>query len=66
VFLGGKTVEKIKTHILFSVTVFENCAIYEIKWKNFVEPHRLQMTMWYLHILCWITRLQTLTQNRLM
>jgi len=28
---GGGDAEKTKTHILFSVTFFENCAIYEIK-----------------------------------
>jgi hypothetical protein len=41
-----KFVEKIKTHILFSVTFFapENRAVYEIMWKNMVEPERPQMT----------------------
>jgi len=31
-----EVVEKIETHILCSVTFFffENCAVYEIKWKN--------------------------------
>jgi hypothetical protein len=32
-------VEKIKTHILCSLT-FEKCAVYEIMWKNTVEPSR--------------------------
>jgi hypothetical protein len=33
-----KVVEKIKTHILCSVTFFfENRAVYEIMWKNIVE-----------------------------
>jgi hypothetical protein len=41
-----KVVEKIKTHLLFSVTVFpESCALYEIMWKNMVKPGRPQMTM---------------------
>jgi hypothetical protein len=31
-------VEKIKTHILCSVTFFENRAVCEIMWKNIVEP----------------------------
>ena len=30
-------IEKIKTHILCSVTFFENRAIHEIMWKNIVE-----------------------------
>jgi len=28
-----KAVEKIKTHILFSITFFENLAVYKIMWK---------------------------------
>jgi hypothetical protein len=31
-----KVVEKIKTHILCSITFFENHAFYEIMWKNSV------------------------------
>jgi hypothetical protein len=31
-----EVVEKIKTHILYSVTsFFENCAFYEIIWKKY-------------------------------
>ena len=39
-----KVGEKVKTHILCSVT-FENCAVYEIMWTNVVEADRPQMTM---------------------
>jgi hypothetical protein len=41
-----KVVERIKTHILCSVTFFspENRAFYEIKRKNIVEPDRPQTT----------------------
>jgi len=36
-----KIVEKIKTNISCSMTFFpENGAIYEIIWKNIVEPDR--------------------------
>jgi hypothetical protein len=43
-----KVVEKIKTHILFSTVFFsENRAVYEIMWKNMVEPDRPQMTILY-------------------
>ena len=45
-----KVVEKIKTHILCSVTIFENLAVYEIIWKNTVEPGKPQMTIWYMGI----------------
>jgi hypothetical protein len=44
--VSNKVVEKIKTHILFSVFFFfENCAVYDITWKNMVEPDRKQMTI---------------------
>jgi len=50
-----EVVEKIKTHILSSVTFFpQNCAFYETMWKNIVEPGRSQMTVWYTHISCCI------------
>jgi hypothetical protein len=43
-----KVVEKIKTHILCSVTFFpKNRAVYEIMWKNTVQPDRPQMTIQY-------------------
>jgi hypothetical protein len=42
-----KVVEKIKTHILFSVTFPENRAVYEIMWKNMVQGNRPQMTIEY-------------------
>jgi len=40
-----KVVQKIKSHILFSVT-FLNLATDEVMWKNTVEPNRSQMTVW--------------------
>jgi len=49
-----KVVENIKTHILCSVTIFENRAVYEIKCKNTVEPGKPQMTVWRMRIICWI------------
>ena len=39
-----KVVEKIKTHILCSVTFFENGVVYEIMWTNIVERGRPHMT----------------------
>ena len=35
-----KLVQKIKTHILFSVKFSENPAVYEIMSKNVVEPEK--------------------------
>jgi hypothetical protein len=52
-----KVVEKIKTHILWSVTFFfENRAVYEIMWKNTVERGRPQITIWRMRIACWISK----------
>jgi len=44
-----KTAEKITTHVLHS------CAIYEIMWKNIVEPYKPQLTIPHVHFACWIT-----------
>jgi len=42
---SDKVVQKIKTHILCSITFFaENLAVYEVMWKNVVEPGGPQMT----------------------
>jgi hypothetical protein len=34
----------------------ENRAVYEIMWKNIVEPGRRQMTIWRMRIACWISK----------
>ena len=51
-----KVVEKIKTHILYSINFFffENIAVNGIMWKNIVEWGRPQMTIWRMLIACWI------------
>jgi hypothetical protein len=41
-----KVAEKIKTHVLFSDSFFENRAVYEIMWENMVQPDRPEMTVW--------------------
>jgi len=52
-----KVVDKIKTHILYSIIFFpKNCAIYEVMWKNSVELVRPQMTIWHLCIACSIPK----------
>jgi len=53
-----KIVDKIKTHILGSVTLFfRKSCLYEVMWKNTVQPDRPQMIILvnygYKHIL-WI------------
>jgi hypothetical protein len=37
--------DKVKTHILCSETFFKSCAVYEITWKNIVQPDRPQMAV---------------------
>ena len=48
--------ENQNTHILYSVTFPENRSIYDIMWKNLVEPHWLQMTVWRMRIARWIPK----------
>jgi len=56
--------EKIKTHILCSVTCFspKNCAVCKIMWKKFVQPGRPQMIIYYA-LNAGYLRLQTHTQS---
>jgi len=48
-------VKDIKTDFVFNCFFFENHAIYEIMWKNAVEPKRSQTTMRLMRIACRIT-----------
>ena len=62
--LQTKLVEKIKSHILCSVTFFYffiyffpgNRPVYEVRWKNVVDRGRPQMTIWRTCIACWIPK----------
>jgi len=36
--------------------IFENCAAYEIMWKNIIEAGKPQMTIWRMRIACWIPK----------
>jgi len=58
-----KAVEKIKTHILCSITFFENRVVYEISGKILYNTagHRWQYGAWALR--AGYLRLQTHTQN---
>jgi hypothetical protein len=44
--------ENITIHVSYSVTFFENRAVYEIKRNNFTEPNRPQMIIWSMRIAC--------------
>jgi len=52
--MSDKFAEKIKTHILYSVTFSTIVPFYEITWKNIVQLSRPQMTIWRKRIACWI------------
>jgi hypothetical protein len=52
-----KIVEKIKTHILYSVTfISENRAVYDIIWKNIVDRAKPQITIWRVRVARWILK----------
>ena len=51
-----KSVEKIKTHILCSVTFSENRAVCEIMWENIVQQDGPQMKIWRIRISYWIPK----------
>jgi len=47
--------ENQNTHFVFSNYFFDKRDIYEIMWKNFLQPDRPRMTIWRMRIACWIT-----------
>jgi len=61
--ISDKFVEKNKTNILWSKTLFFNGAFYEIMRKNIVQPDRPQLTTWRMRIPCWMTK-ATNTQSQ--
>ena len=48
--------ENQNTHFMFNNLVTENRAVYEIMWKNTVQPGRPQIKIWRMHIACWIPK----------
>jgi hypothetical protein len=55
--ISTEVVKKIKTHVLYAVIFFfEDLAVYEITWKNIVQPDRPQMAIWRMHVACWIPK----------
>ena len=56
--------ENQNTHFTFSNFFSKNRAIYEIMWKNLVQPVRPQMAIWRMRIACLIPNAaDTHTQN---
>jgi hypothetical protein len=47
--------ENQNTHFMINNFFFENRAVYEIMWKNVVQPNRQQMS-WRMPTACWITK----------
>jgi len=41
---------------MFNDIFSESCAVYEIIWKNMIEPDRPQITIWRMRFACWITK----------
>ena len=44
--LQTKVVDRIKTLILYSIISPENRDVYEVMWKNMVQPDKPQMTVY--------------------
>jgi len=47
-----KVVEKIKTHVSYSVRSFEYRAVYDVTYENIVERGRPQIAVWLMCITC--------------
>jgi len=55
--VSDKICRENQTHVTFSdlfFFFFENRAVYEIMWKNILEPDRPQMGIWHMRIARWI------------
>jgi len=48
--------ENQNTHLMFNnfFLFFKNHAVYEITWKNIVQPERSQMKIWRMRMASWI------------
>jgi len=49
-------IQNIKTHILRSIFFIINRDLYEIMWKNAVQPDSSQKTIWSTRVSCWIPK----------
>ena len=58
--VSDKSGRENQQYVLYSVTFlffpFENRALYEIMWKNTVQPDRPQMTIWRMRIARWVLK----------
>jgi hypothetical protein len=44
------------TYFMFSNFFFKSRTVYEIMWKNIVQPDRPQLTIWRMRIVCWVPK----------
>jgi hypothetical protein len=56
---GSSCRENLNTQFIFSNFILKNHAIYEMMWKNIVDPGRPQMRIWCLSIACWLPKIPT-------
>jgi len=54
--VSARLVEEIETHFVFNNFFLYDCAVYEIMWKNTVEPGRPHMTIWGIRISRWVPK----------
>jgi hypothetical protein len=54
--IADKVVGKLETHVLRPIYIFLKRALYEILWKNIVDPVRPQTTIWRMRIAFWIPK----------
>jgi hypothetical protein len=54
--ISDKLYRKLKRTFSFQNLSSENRAVYEIMWKNIVEPSRRRKTTWRMRIACWIPK----------
>jgi hypothetical protein len=52
----GKVIEKIKTHVLYSITFFQKSCRSRVNVEKIEQRDRSQMTIWRTHIAFWITK----------
>ena len=54
--VSGRIYRENQTHILYSISFLEKCAVHEIMWKNIVQTDRPQMTIWRMRVAYWIPK----------
>jgi hypothetical protein len=58
-----KSVEKINTVFFLQNSFSENPAVYDMMWKNMVEPHMSEMIVRFMRFAYWATKVTTYTHT---